>query len=865
VFAVIVPHLVEWAKERIVNSPSLRAWYIQPFNIGTHIIAGLAASAVFVSAQAATTSYLIPDVVPLCAAVIAALAYVTINHLLIGLALVLARGVSWRESGVLRVENLLTDLILLLMGFSLAVIWQINPWLGAPALAPLLLIYRALMIPQLKKEAQTDEKTGLWNARHFAKLYGVEMDRARRFDRPLTLLMADLDLLRNINNTYGHLAGDTVLAGIGSIIRQNIREYDIAGRFGGEEFAIALPETGPEEARILAERLRLAVESASFTVASSAEPIHATMSIGLASLPWDSNTANELVHEADVAVYQAKLKGRNCVVWASDVPHSVELGIMPEDRMEAPYSAAFAPRPASVSGTQEKPVESTQVAPGPVPAVPAKSAQAEPVEPALQYPKWLFPLFVGGVIAASVALTASGFFLNPNLELPAILLLTCLSVVAELLQVDLFGGGTFSVSVAVIYAAALVAGVPGVACVSAAVALVHFVRRRPALYKTAFNWGAHTLAGLAPVVAINSLTLDLNVASLLALALPVSLAAVAYYAIETGLIASAISLSEGSNPMSTWRERYRWLFSHYFVLCIMGLFLGAAYAAFGPMGLLVFTLPVLMMRYAHRQYIERTEDSVNELKRMNRELTRANREVVTASKAMRHLNEELFLTLSKIIDARDPFVSGHAAKVADYAAAIATELGLPTDRLEPLRQAGFLHDIGKIGISEQVLHKPDRLTEEEYHYVKGHAALGGEFLEMCRSLRHLAPFVRHHHEWWDGSGYPDGLCGEEIPLEARILAVCDAVEAMASDRPYRNGMSLTKIMKEIESCAGKQFDPAVAAAFVRIAEREREQLVTNSALEVLRKQNDEREKPAADEELVEGKAPTYPALPALAS
>jgi HD-GYP domain-containing protein (c-di-GMP phosphodiesterase class II) len=378
------------------------------------------------------------------------------------------------------------------------------------------------------------------------------------------------------------------------------------------------------------------------------------------------------------------------------------------------------------------------------------------------------------------------------------------------------------------------------------------------------------LAGVAPLLAVSGAGVALSIQNLLALALPVSVAAVAYYAIETGLIATAISLAEGSSVISTWRERYRWLFSHYFVLCIMGLFLGTAYVAFGPLGLLVFTLPVLMMRYAHGQYIERTQDSVNELKRMNRELTRANREVVSASKVMQHLNEELFLTLSKIIDARDPFVSGHAAKVADYATAIARELGLPAERLEPLRQAGFLHDIGKIGISEQVLHKPDRLTDEEYRYVKGHAALGGQFLEMCRSLRHLAPFVRHHHEWWDGSGYPDGLGGEDIPLEARILAVCDAVEAMASDRPYRSGMSLTRIINEIKACSGTQFDPAVASAFVRIAELERDRLVTNSALEVLRKQSDERDRVATEEgagkgDRVDGSPAPYPALPALAS
>jgi HD-GYP domain-containing protein (c-di-GMP phosphodiesterase class II) len=290
--------------------------------------------------------------------------------------------------------------------------------------------------------------------------------------------------------------------------------------------------------------------------------------------------------------------------------------------------------------------------------------------------------------------------------------------------------------------------------------------------------------------------------------------------------------------LGIWRERYRWLINHYLVLCFMGLFLGIAYTAQGPLGMAVFTLPVLMMHYTQRQYVERTEDSVRELQRMNRELTRANLEVMGASLAMQQLNEELFLTLSKIIDARDPWVSSHASQVADYAVAIAKELGMPEDRLEPLRQAGFLHDIGKIGISEQVLHKPDKLTEEEYEYVKTHAALGGEFLEMVTGLRHIAPFVRHHHERWDGRGYPDSLRAEDIELEARILAVCDAAEAMASDRPYRKGMSLHEIIAEVERCAGTQFDPSVAAAFIVVAEREREGLLINSGQEMLRKHAD---------------------------
>jgi putative nucleotidyltransferase with HDIG domain len=192
------------------------------------------------------------------------------------------------------------------------------------------------------------------------------------------------------------------------------------------------------------------------------------------------------------------------------------------------------------------------------------------------------------------------------------------------------------------------------------------------------------------------------------------------------------------------------------------------------------------------------------------------------------------MVLAKIIDARDPFVSSHTTKVADYAVAIATELGLPVVRVESIRQAALLHDIGKIGISEQILHKPAKLTSEEYLIVKVHTLLGAELLETCQGLRHLALIVKHHHEWWDGTGYPDNLQGEAIPLEARILAVCDAVEAMASDRPYSPAMSLDEIIAELRRYAGTQFEPNIVEKFVRVTERRGRQFVVNSTRNIVR-------------------------------
>lgn len=322
VLLVAVPHLVEWAKARLLNSEHLRNWYIQPFNIAMHIIAGFTARWMHSSFQAEPG--LFPLLSPVLIVTLVALSYVVLNNVLLGLALVLARGISWRDSGVLDLENLLSELIMLCLGYVVAVLWEINHWLILPALSPLGLMYRALQVPQLKEEARTDSKTGLWNARHFNTLFKAELERATRFNRPVAVIMADLDLLRNINNTYGHLAGDAVLTGIGTLLRSTIRDYDIAGRFGGEEFAIVMPEVGPAEAGALAERIRQAIQGARFEVATSPTPLSVTMSFGVACFPVDATSTTELIHEADAAVYQAKHQGRNRVVCASDVPLAVK-------------------------------------------------------------------------------------------------------------------------------------------------------------------------------------------------------------------------------------------------------------------------------------------------------------------------------------------------------------------------------------------------------------------------------------------------------------------------------------------------------------------------------------------------------------
>jgi len=186
-------------------------------------------------------------------------------------------------------------------------------------LGPLLIIHRALYVPQLRELAHVDVKTGLLNAKELEHALDTELARAERTRTPLSLLMVDLDLLREINNAHGHLAGDVVIRGVADIFREELRRYDIAGRFGGEEFCILLPETPLKQAKQIAERIRRTVESRDYVADVSETPVHATVSIGVATYPDHASGWKELVHCADLAAYRAKADGRNRVVVGSRV------------------------------------------------------------------------------------------------------------------------------------------------------------------------------------------------------------------------------------------------------------------------------------------------------------------------------------------------------------------------------------------------------------------------------------------------------------------------------------------------------------------------------------------------------------------
>jgi putative nucleotidyltransferase with HDIG domain len=178
--------------------------------------------------------------------------------------------------------------------------------------------------------------------------------------------------------------------------------------------------------------------------------------------------------------------------------------------------------------------------------------------------------------------------------------------------------------------------------------------------------------------------------------------------------------------------------------------------------------------------------------------------------------------LTSAIDAKDPYTCGHSDRVARVAVRLAAEMGCDHETLNTIYLSGLLHDIGKIGIDDNVLRKPGKLTEVEYEHIKMHSEIGYRILKDLRQLDDVLPVVLHHHEQWDGKGYPHNLAADNIPLMARIVAVADAFDAMGSDRPYRQGMPEARLEQVLREGAGKQWDPEVVAAFFRARDQIRD-------------------------------------------
>ena len=800
----------EWMRHRY-------PWYIQSFNIASLAVALWLARV----AEVVTSRLIGPE--PAAAAlglVLAGVTLIAVNHTMVGLVIWFARGENLRDSGVFGRMTLGIDAALLGLGATTAYAWTANPYIAALAIVPAYLLYTALRIPALERQAVTDAKTGLYNAQHFAETLQKELDRADRGDLPLTVVVCDLDLLRDVNNRYGHLAGDIVLGGVADILRRETRDYDVVARMGGEEFAILMAGTVLTDAIPRIERIREEIERSEFAVPSSLTPIHVTMSFGVAERTRCDMLAKDLVNDADTALYAAKYEGRNRVRAASDIDLSGMRMPYPDPVAQSGVaSASLVPpsrtHPVVLEYLDESPApgESETAPPGAdMPGVDSDLDRRESVRVAV----------VCAIALAALGLTA----LTPAAVLPAdrvgLLAFALVAAVTEMLSIDIYvRDSSVSTSGVLLLAGTLEFGLLGGGVIALTIAGAAMVTHRSPLNRFAFNASTQLTSVVAVcwlMLASQSLGAPGGWAGLLVLSL---LAAFVLYGLTTVAVSWMVQLDEDAPLGQIWSERFGWLWAYYLAFGVAAFALAWGYRTYGLLGLGVFTVPLMVLRVGQEQYLSRTRELVKELRANNQELERRSIEIL-------RLNDDLLRVLANAVDLRDPLVLGHSLNVARYAAAIADELGLSPERRDAVYRAGLLHDVGKLGIEEEILQKPSRLTRDEYDVIKRHAGFGARLISDAHALSGLMPAIRHHHERFDGRGYPDGLAGTSIPLEARIIGLADAVEAMASDRPYCAARPLADILEEALAHSGTQFDPEVVEAFRRVVERDTSGLVRNS-------------------------------------
>jgi diguanylate cyclase (GGDEF)-like protein len=295
VLVCIVQHLPEWARQRY-------PWYIQTFNIVNYVLSALAAALVWRLFGAGTTD---TGAAAVAAAACCGAVFVVVNHTLLARMLRYARGRTLAETRLFSVDGLAGSGSLAAIGIVFAFTVDRDPLLAVLVALPLLLVQRALTVPLLRDEASRDHKTGLLNTRALERAAEQELERARRFGRPISVIVCDVDGLREVNNKHGHLAGDAALAAVADTLCDELRDYDLCGRFGGDEFVVVLPETALDEALEVAERIDRALAARSVATGRDSFPV--ALSTGVATLtPEHGFSLKALLADADATMYKAK-------------------------------------------------------------------------------------------------------------------------------------------------------------------------------------------------------------------------------------------------------------------------------------------------------------------------------------------------------------------------------------------------------------------------------------------------------------------------------------------------------------------------------------------------------------------------------
>ncbi|MFZ0760552.1 MAG: HD domain-containing phosphohydrolase [Candidatus Sulfotelmatobacter sp.] len=414
-------------------------------------------------------------------------------------------------------------------------------------------------------------------------------------------------------------------------------------------------------------------------------------------------------------------------------------------------------------------------------------------------------LFIGVTVSLGMVVLCSALWHWQSTDPTRFVCYLAVAILASSLKVQLPGiDGTMSVNFLFILLGAMELSLPETMVIGCAATLVQSVwhaRNRLDPVKVLFNvFGM--MANASALCYVSYHWLDARVVADKPILLMV--AALVFFLANTLPISVVIALTENKSSGKVWSECYFWSFPYYLV--------GAA--AVGLVGIVnwhagwqtsLLVLPVIYWVYrSYRLYLGRLEAEKERV-----EVEKRHVEQIAS------LNMRTIEALALAIEAKDHTTHTHLQRVRTYAVEIAKEIGLSPDEIEALRAAALLHDIGKLAVPENIINKPGRLTSEEFEKMKIHPLVGAEILDRVAFPYPVAPIVRSHHERWDGSGYPAGLSREEIPVGARILAVVDCLDALASDRQYRPAMPLERALDRVKERAGTWFDPRIVEVLER--------------------------------------------------
>ena len=405
-------------------------------------------------------------------------------------------------------------------------------------------------------------------------------------------------------------------------------------------------------------------------------------------------------------------------------------------------------------------------------------------------------IYIGVITASAIALF---IYLIPSLPLLSniwlvLIFFLAISVFAEFVPVDLPMAGSITIGFPIDFVIILVYGPVLAMLISAISAIIsEALEKKTSWYKIIFNASQYALS-----VGVAGLTYQyvggvVGFQNFFKFALPAALCALSYCVVNSTLVTMVISLSQETRITTVWRLNIKEMIPSYLAEAPIGFIMAIVYVDVGIIGILLFFLPLLLARRSFELYTK-----------------------------MRKVYLDTIRALAAAIDAKDPYTKGHSERVAKMSLIIAQELNLSGREIENIEYTALLHDIGKIGIADSILGKVSSLTNKEFDKIKEHTVMGAKIIEPVDFLKNSYKSIYHHHEKYNGKGYPDGLKSEDIPILARIIAVADAYDAMGSDRPYRKKLNKDKILKELKDQSGKQFDPEVVKVLISVLDRERE-------------------------------------------